>query len=125
VTDLVVRSGRVSVVLQRRLVVVCSLLVVSALALALLGLCYGAAWVSPRDALAALAGRGDSAVGGLRLVVTGGFAVLLAFFARPMHQAALGDDHDRRRAARHQPGVPVRRSPRGDEVRKPMVIVKA
>nr|WP_225955064.1 iron chelate uptake ABC transporter family permease subunit [Kibdelosporangium phytohabitans] len=37
-------------------------LVVLAAALAVLGLCQGAVWVAPGDVLAALAGRGDSAI---------------------------------------------------------------
>ncbi|GAA2720888.1 FecCD family ABC transporter permease [Actinocorallia aurantiaca] len=61
-TPLVLRAGRFSARAERRTVVASSALVVVALALGLLGLCYGAAWATPGEALAALAGQGDSVV---------------------------------------------------------------
>ncbi|GII88796.1 iron-enterobactin transporter permease [Sphaerisporangium siamense] len=60
-SDLVLRAGRFSARIERRTAVVSLVLVAVALLLALLGLCYGASWTTPSDALSALAGHGDSA----------------------------------------------------------------
>ncbi|GII64592.1 iron-enterobactin transporter permease [Sphaerisporangium krabiense] len=59
--DLVLRAGRFSVRIERRTTVVSLVLVAVALLLAVFGLCYGASWTTPSDALSALAGHGDSA----------------------------------------------------------------
>ncbi|ROO86172.1 iron complex transport system permease protein [Actinocorallia herbida] len=61
-TSLVLRAGPVSARVERRTVVVSAVLVVIAAALGMLGLCYGAAWATPGEVLAALAGRGGSSV---------------------------------------------------------------
>nr|WP_198151747.1 iron chelate uptake ABC transporter family permease subunit [Kibdelosporangium sp. MJ126-NF4] len=59
---MVLRNGPVSVRFEQRTVRVALVLVVLAAALAILGLCQGAVWLTPGDVLAALVGRGDSAV---------------------------------------------------------------
>jgi len=61
-TPLVLRAGRVSALVERRTAVASAALVAAALALGLLGLCYGAEWATPGEVLAAFAGRGDSSV---------------------------------------------------------------
>jgi len=61
-TPLVLRAGRVSALVERRTAVASAALVAAALALGLLGLCYGAEWATPGEVLAAFAGRGDSTV---------------------------------------------------------------
>ncbi|MEO3785784.1 iron chelate uptake ABC transporter family permease subunit [Actinocorallia sp. B10E7] len=58
---LVLRAGRFSAEIERRTAAVSSVLVAVALALGLLGLCYGTVWATPGEALAALANRGESA----------------------------------------------------------------
>lgn len=59
---IVLRSGPVSVRFEQRTVRMTVVLVVLAAALAVLGLCQGAVWVTPGEVLAALAGQGDSSV---------------------------------------------------------------
>jgi len=60
VNTLVLRAGRFSATVERRTVWMSLGLVGAGLLLALAGLCYGTSWVSPPEALAALAGHGDS-----------------------------------------------------------------
>jgi iron complex transport system permease protein len=61
---LVVRVGPVSLAVQRRTAVTAAVLVIVAAALALLGLCYGAAWKTPAEVIDALinGGRGSRVV---------------------------------------------------------------
>ncbi|MEU8268556.1 iron chelate uptake ABC transporter family permease subunit [Sphaerisporangium sp. NPDC049002] len=61
-TTLVLRAGRFSARIERRIVTVSLTLIAVALPLALVGLCHGGTWTSPQDVLAALAGHGDSAL---------------------------------------------------------------
>lgn len=58
--SVVLRLGRFSTLIERRTVVASSGLVAVAAPLALLGLCFGATWLTPWEVLAALAGHGDS-----------------------------------------------------------------
>ncbi len=53
------RAGPYSARVERRAAVTALLLVVAAFALGLVGLCQGSSWISPGDALAALAGHGE------------------------------------------------------------------
>lgn len=58
----VIRFAGRAVPAERRTVVVTAVLLALSFATGLLGLCYGASWTSPGEALAALAGSGDSVV---------------------------------------------------------------
>lgn len=58
----VLRTGRVSAVLERRRVVRLVLLAVAIVALAFVTLCYGASWTTPADMIAGLRGSGPDAV---------------------------------------------------------------
>lgn len=56
------RAGPRSILVERRTLVAAAALVAAILGLGLLGLCFGASWVTPGEALAALGGSGDSVV---------------------------------------------------------------
>ncbi|WP_344243936.1 FecCD family ABC transporter permease [Actinocorallia libanotica] len=56
------RTGRLSARIERRTLVSSLVLIVLALALGLLGLCFGATWATPGEVFAAFTGQGDSSV---------------------------------------------------------------
>lgn len=61
-TAVVLRRGRVSVRVERRTLVLAAALSAVLAGLAVLGLCFGASWATPREVAAALAGTGESTV---------------------------------------------------------------
>ncbi|WP_134325170.1 FecCD family ABC transporter permease [Cumulibacter soli] len=61
-SDLVLRAGPVSLRVRRRLIIVTGMLLLLIATVSLLGLCFGADWSTPGDALAALFGHGDEVV---------------------------------------------------------------